>query len=899
MKILSLRTNLGPSVFHSCPTLLMTVDLENWRDVASNEIDEFNDKLLLMFPGLNEHSCSLGRRGGFVERLKVGTYMGHIIEHVALELSNICGIGVRFGKTRFSGKEGVYEICTTFQSEDGMKECLRQAFEIVNGILEGKDFTFDCPKIQKITNESSLGPSGLALVAACESRGIPVKRIGKNSLLQLGYGKHMKYVQAAVTCSTSFIAAEIAQDKHLTKTILRSHFIPVPHGEVVETEHELFDFCEDARGPFAVKPLDGNHGRGVSLSLDSREELVNAFNFAKKISNKVIVEEMCNGRDYRILLVNHKLVAASERRPACVTGDGKKNLKQLIDEANKDPRRAENHLGVLSKIEVDEIVTAHLSKIGIENLKYVPKIRETIYLRPNANLSSGGTAIDVTDLVHPELREMCERASRAIGLDICGLDLVHPDIRLAPNSSTKVIEVNAGPGLRMHLAPTEGKGRDVAGAIMEMTYPKGQGRIPVISLTGTNGKTTVARLLHRIFCDQGQEGVGMTSTDGIWVGKNCIFKGDMAGPRSAQLLLSDTSVSMVVLEVARGGILREGLAYDWSDVSIITNIQPDHIGQNGIESIEDLVWVKSLVAERVKENGTLVLNADDPNVIKIKDNPHVKRNSLNLFLVSAHSQNPYLQKHLSLFGDACWLENGMIKLQYLGVKESLLPAACFPLALQGLAEFQVYNIMSAIAAAVATGADKSRVLQSLREFRPNEENAGRMNLYKVHDSYVVVDYGHNADAYEKVGKLLQQYKGYKKTAVVGIPGDRSNRLLQVAAVTLTEYFDKVILKDDDDLRGRKPQEVPRYLQSCIHRINPEFPVKIVPDEGESVEVAVEEIVKNEIIFIFIDKLSTVMDSLRKFDPHPITAIPFETENEEHFSHRYKHLPNENAYARPH
>jgi len=897
MKIVSIRTNLGPSVFHSCPTILMTVDLGTWQDVASNEIDEFTDKLLLTFPGLIEHKCSRGRKGGFVERLNEGTYMAHIIEHVALELSSICGIEVRFGKTRYAGRPGLYEICTTYKNEAGMKECLRQAFDIIAGILEGKDFTFDCPKIQNLVKETSLGPSGQALLDACVARGIPVKRVGSNSLLQLGYGKYKKFVQAAVTGSTSLIAAEIAQDKHVTKELLRSHYVPVPHGEVIETEHELMDFCEDFVGPFVVKPVDGNHGRGVSLSLETKEEILNAFQIAKKISEKVIVEEMCQGRDYRIFMVNHQLIAAAERIPASVIGNGKKNLKKLIDEVNSDPRRAEGHLGFLSRIEVDEIVLAHLAKNGIENLDYVPKNGETVCLRPNANLSSGGTAIDVTDLVNPELRQMCERASRAVGLDICGLDLVHPDIRLAPGDSTKIIEVNAGPGLRMHLAPTEGKSRDVAGAILNMLYPEGKSRIPIISLTGTNGKTTVARLLHRIFCDQGHD-VGMTSTDGIWIGRECIYKGDMAGPKSAQLVLSDPAVSMAVLEVARGGILRQGLAYDWSDVSIITNIQPDHIGQNGIDNIDDLIWVKSLVAERVKDDGTLVLNADDENVIGIKDNPRVKQRNINLFLVSAHSQNPYLQKHLSLFGDAVWLENGMIKMQHMGHKENLFPAACLPLTMQGLAEFQVYNIMSALAAAIASGADKTMLMQSLRDFKPNEENAGRMNLYKVHQSYVVVDYGHNAAAYEKVGRLLQQFKGYKKTAVVGIPGDRSNRLLEVAASSLSEYFDKIILKDDLDLRGRKAYEVPEFMKTAIHRFNPELDVTVIANEHEAVQTALEETNGNEIIFIFMDAHPVVLDALRKFDPHPVASIPFEAESEVPLRRPFRSPADEKFYARP-
>lgn len=899
MNIVSIGTNLGPSIYHSCPTVLMTIDLGSWHDIASNEIDEFTDKLVLTFPGLIEHKCSRGHRGGFVERLNEGTYMAHIIEHVALELSSICGIGVKFGKTRYAGKLGFYEICTTYKNEAGMKECLRQAFDIVSGILEGRDFTFDCPKIQKLVMETSLGPSGQALFEACEARSIPVRRIGGNSLLQLGYGKYKKFVQAAVSGQTSLIAAELAQDKHLTKEILRSYFVPVPCGTVVDSEHELLDFCEDYSGPFVVKPLDGNHGRGVSLALDSKQELLHAFEIAKKVSEKIIVEEMCHGRDYRILMVNHQLVAAAERIPASVTGNGKKSLQKLIDETNKDPRRVEGHLGMLSKIEVDEVVVAHLAKNGIQSLDYVPKKGEAVCLRPNANLSSGGTAIDVTELVHPELRQLCERASRAVGLDICGIDLVHQDIRFAPVESTKVIEVNAGPGLRMHLSPAEGKPRDVAGAILDMLYPDGKSRIPIISLTGTNGKTTVVRLLHRIFCDQGHD-VGMTSTDGIWIGKECIFKGDMAGPKSAQLVLSDSSVSMAVLEVARGGILRQGLAYDWSDVSIITNIQPDHIGQNGIDNIDDLIWVKSLVAERVKDDGTLVLNADDENVIGIKDNPHVRRRNVNLFLISAHAKNPYLQQHLALYGDAAWVESGMIKMQHMGHKENLMPAACLPLTMQGLAEFQVYNVLAALAAGIAIGADKTMLMQSLKDFKANEENAGRMNLYKIYDSYVVVDYGHNAAAYEKVGRLLNQFKGYKKTAVVGIPGDRSNRLLEVAASSLSEIFDKLIFKDDHDLRGRGPGEVPELMKKSVQRLNPQLEVHVIESESEAVEFALDAIGPHEIVFVFIDKHQTVMEAMRKYDPQPVTAIPFEAEDlsEVRTNHRLNKPPERSVYARP-
>lgn len=875
MRIVSTRTLHGPNVYHHLPVVLMVVDLEEWADIPSTEIRNFAANLLHFLPGLQTHHCSRGCDGGFVQRLQIGTYMAHIIEHIALELSVLSEIEVTYGKTRYAGKPGLYEIVTRFQNEDGMIECLRQAVGLARAAAISADFSVSdsVEQIRQTVLKNKLGPSAQALVEAAEKRGIPCRRMGPNSLFRLGYGKKSKRIQAAVTDQTSLIGADIAQDKQWTKSILRENLLPVPNGVIVESAGDIHEAIRMIQAPFVIKPLDGNHGNGVGLNLQTEDEALAAFTIAKKFSKSVLVEEMCFGNDYRVLVVNGKMIATALRHPPFVVGDGRKKILRLIEEMNQDPLRGNGHNSILSKIEIDDVLENQLRKQGLD-LQAVPSVGTKVFLRLNANLSSGGTATDVTAQVHPQIANLCERAARVVGLDVCGIDLIHDDISAPVSARTQIIEVNAGPGLRMHLSPSEGEPRPVAEPILDMLYPTvEQSRIPILSVTGTNGKTTVVRMLHKIFSDPGDRFIGLTTTDGIWMGKENIFCGDTTGPQSSQVILTDPKVDMAILEIARGGLLRGGLAYDWSDVSVVTNIRPDHIGQDGIEDLEDLIWIKSLVAERVKPGGTLVLNADDEASLGLRNRPQIRKSSLSIFLYSIEGQNPALKEHRRSGGSACWVENGWIYVFHGHLLNKVVRVDEIPITLNGIADFQVSNALAAVSAALAAGATISQISQSLKSFQPLHENRGRLNLYQVQGGYVILDYGHNSDALAAVGRMLSRLPGYRKTAVFGLPGDRTDRLIESCGKTIATFFDRFLLKDDVDLRGRQPRQTPLLIQKGILSINPEASIQIASDQQEAIRLAMEDIRPGEIVGIFYEEFATVMSQLLQYDPQPIDRIP--------------------------
>lgn len=851
----------------------MKIDLENWAEISSAEIPNFNDNLLKMLPGLHKHTCSPGYEGGFVERLGRGTYMGHIIEHIALELSEHVGIGVSYGKTRYAGAEGVYQIVTRFKNEDGMKECLKLAVRVAETATKESNFDFapHFVRIREVILDSSLGPSTQAIIIATEKRNIPWRRLSGQSLIQLGQGKHSRRIQTAVTDDTCLISADIAQDKELTKKLLDMNFLPVPKGQSVTSLEDLESLMNEFTPPYVVKPLDGNHGNGVSLNLSTKEDVRAAYAEARKFSNTVLVEEMCIGRDYRILLVDSKLIAAAERNPPTVTGDGHKNIFDLIEDVNVDPRRGVGHSSTLTRIEPDSIMMAHLKKQNLDLTSVIPQ-GKTIILRENANLSSGGTASDVTSEVHPDIRRICERAARVIGLDICGIDLMCPDISKPFNNDAKIIEVNAGPGLRMHLAPSAGKAQPVAEAILDMLYPNEQnGRIPIFSVTGTNGKTSVTRMLHKIFA-HGGKCVGMTTTDGIWLGNEKIYTGDTTGPMSTQIVLSDPKTEAAVLEVARGGLLRGGLAYDWSDVSIVTNIASDHIGQDGIESVDDIVWIKSLVAERVREGGTLVLNADDQYSLTLKDNSRVKRGHRNIFLYSLKPTNPDLLKHLSKNGSGAWVEDGWVCVFHQDKATRVLRVADIPCTIGGIAEFQVSNLLAAVSAAVAGGISAEAIASSLGELLPANENIGRANLYKIQGHYIMLDYGHNEPAFAAMGRLVDNVHGYHKVAIVGLPGDRDDKLLEDSAGVIANHFNEIILREEKDLRGRLPGVVTNLMSKKIAATNRQVEMKRIPDEVVALKYAIKHSPKDSFIVLFYEDLEIVRQAIMEYDPEPVRSI---------------------------
>ncbi|HZV59956.1 MAG TPA: cyanophycin synthetase [Candidatus Eremiobacteraceae bacterium] len=872
MNVLGVKTIAGPNVFADGPILIMSLDLEGMAERHSASIPGFTDRLLNLIPGLYAHRCSKRYAGGFVERLRSGTYMAHVIEHVALELSTPAGFEVTFGKTVARRSPRIYNIIVEYRSEAGMRSLLLSAKELVEAAIEGRELSV-AEVVQSARDAAArfdLGPSTQAIVIAAEQRGIPWRRRSEGNLIQFGYGRNRKIIQATMTQNTSAIAVEIAGDKDLTKRMLHAAEIPTPFGEVVADADEAVEVAEGMGYPVAVKPLDANQGKGISLEVDDPEHVRAAFEKAKQHSSSVIVERMLRGKDYRALMVNGKVVAVSERTPAHVTGDGKSTVAQLIAAENQNPHRGEGHEKPLTKLRFDSDVARNLLEFGYAEDSVIPS-GERVFLRKTANLSTGGTAKDVTEIVHPENIALFERASKIIGLDVCGLDVIARDISQPIDSCGGIVEVNAAPGIRMHVHPSSGPSRDAGGAIIDMLYPDPQeARIPIVAITGTNGKTTVTRIISHILQQQ-ELCVGMTTTDGVWVNGVKILAGDTTGPRSARALLADPSVEVAVLETARGGLVRDGLAYDWSDVGIITNIGEDHIGQDGIEDVEDIINIKALVAERVREGGTLILNAEDHNSLRILERRRIKNIPRRLVLFSASGMNPTLERHVRQGGLGYCVEHGTVYEWNDGKACALFEIASIPLTIHGSAQFQIANVLAALAACHAQGVRTDHVAEALRSFK-TEKNPGRCNLYKVSESYVLVDYGHNPPAFRAICNMTAEWRSMRITGVVAVPGDRANRLVEEAAKVIGCGFSKIIVREDKDRRGRSNGEVAELLCRKIRSEHPHIEVQVIMDELEACEKAVRSAEPGEMVVLFYDEWPVVEKLLQRHNAKPLENI---------------------------
>jgi cyanophycin synthetase len=730
-----------------------------------------------------------------------------------------------------------------------MKCLLEIAVDLVQALVDDRPFALQdrLEATRRAISNAELGPSSKAILNAAAARNIPSIRLNDQSLVQLGYGKQRRFIETALTSKTSAVGVDIASDKDLTKALLARAEIPTPRGRVVVSEDEAVRAVAGLGSPVVVKPLDANQGKGVTLNVIRPEDVAQAFRNATRYSRHVIVEEFFTGCDYRILVVGGKMVAASRREPARLTADGKSTIRELIDELNRDPMRSTGHGSALSHVEIDDVVHHTLRKQGF-TLDSVVTSGIRISLRENANLSTGGNAVDVTDEVHPDFRRMCERAARTVELDICGVDLVVPDIS-TPFESGGIVEVNAAPGLRMHVHPSEGKPRDVGAAIIEMMYPNGaDGRIPIIAITGTNGKTTTARLTAHILGEGGAT-VGLTTTDGICIGGEQIVSGDTTGPRSARVVLSDPSVEYAVLETARGGIVRTGLGYDWSDVAVITNISPDHIGQDGIRSIDDLIRIKALIAERVKPGGVLVLNADDPSASEVLKRPKLDRASKRIVWFSMESSTPLLNDHRTMGGTAYFPRDGWLIEAEGIVERRIVELASVPLTFGGTAAFQIANVLAAVAAARAVECEIEQVRCGVQTFGA-AKNPGRANLYQAPNGYVLFDYGHNTAALAATAAMVNDWGAARLTAILSIPGDRATALIEDAARVAARGFDRVVLREEKDLRGRNSGEVSGILFDAIMQEDPECEVSFVADEGTAVLKVIETMSPGEVAVVF-------------------------------------------------
>ena len=872
MKIESIRTLNGPNVYSHHPVLLMHLDLGELLERESREFKTFNEQLVNVLPGIKNHHCSLGHPGGFLTRLDEGTYFGHIVEHVALELTELAGIGRTHGKTRHDSGS-FYNVAIEFRAEKASTYLLEQAVNLVDALVHERTFELSpvLEEAKRLISDAEVGPTTRAITEAAKRRNIPCRRDGTGNRIQLGYGKYLHYVQAAMTGNTSVIAVELAQDKEETKERLELHGIPVPRGKVVHSLKEALKAADEIGGPVVVKPVNGHQGRAVTLEVSTRQEMKVAFEAAREYSSAVLIEETYEGRNYRVLIVAGKMIAASERVLPFVVGDGVNSIRDLIAFENRNPLRGDGHEKPLTKIKVDAEVVTHLQHAGM-TLDSVPQRDQRVTLSTRSNLSTGATAHDVTDRVHPSTARMCERAARLIGLDVCGVDLVIPDIA-TPITSGGVIEVNASPGLRMHHYPSAGVPRDVGQAVVDAIYPPGTpSRIPIISITGTNGKTTVTRMIGYVL-GKTNLCVGMTTTDGIYVGGEQIVEGDTTGPQSAQTVLSDPAVEVAVLETARGGIIRRGLGYDWSDIGVMTNISDDHVGQDGIKSVEDVLYIKSLVAERVREGGTLVLNADDEHLSRLMETERVSRVPKTVVYFAIDENNPVVRSHLHAGGKA-YFARGNSLIESIGeVQRTLADTSMLPVVMNGAAQFQIGNLLATIAACRAFGIEQDVLLKSLLSFSSWANNPGRANLYRLNGGHVMVDYGHNTDAFNAICRLTSNWNDRRVTGIITIPGDRDDQIIDRAARVAAKGFNKVIVREDRDLRGRQPGDVAQIVCRAITEVSPGTKCEVVLDEIEALRHAVKEMIKGEVIVVFYEKLLPIQQALEEMAAQPVMSLP--------------------------
>ncbi|MEL7185991.1 MAG: cyanophycin synthetase [Pseudomonadota bacterium] len=881
MKIESTNVFVGPNIWAHFPVIRHVIDLgelEHWPSVRLGE--DFVEPLLEALPGLHEHGCSYKEPGGFVRRLREGegTWIGHIMEHVAIELQNVAGIDVTFGRTRsIEGREGVYNMVFQYKDRAVGLDASDLALQLLQSLLpkdlqsdkapgDDWDFAAERDRFIRSAQRRALGPSTASLVRAAEERDIPWLRLNDYSLVQFGHGRYQQRIQATTTGNTSNIAVELASDKEETNGILRDLGLPVPKQYIVRSASQAVRGAERIGYPVVLKPLAGNHGRGVSINLRSPEEVEVAFEKAAEHGRSIVVESYIEGFDHRLLVINGELVAAAKRVPGHVVGDGKHTIEQLVDIVNEDSRRGVGHEKVLTRLEFDHQAERLLKKLGYDKDTVPPK-GEVVYLRSTANLSTGGTAIDVTDTIHPDNREMAIRSIKAIGLDIGGVDFLCNDITESyREAGGGICEVNAGPGFRMHVAPSEGTPRDVGGAVVNMLFPPDSpSRIPIAAVTGTNGKTTTSRMLAHILKMSGHT-VGQTSTDGVYIDGKLSVPGDMTGPIAAQMILRDPSVDAAVMEVARGGMLRAGLGFQTCDVACCLNVTADHLGLRGIDTLEQLAEVKRVPVEIATD--AAVLNADDPHCLQMADYTKAER----LCYVTMNPAHPLVKQHIQAGGQAFVLEQGMnghmITIYDNESHTPLVWTHLIPATVEGRAMHNVQNAMFAAALAYNMNVSLEDIRHGLRTFDSSFFQApGRMNIYDEHPFKVILDYAHNPAAVRAVCDTVDRFDvDGRKIVVLAAPGDRRDEdILEIAAIA-SGHFDHFICRRDDNLRGRGDDEVAVMLKDKLLEMGVSADrIEVVPDEQEATEHGLNLAETGDLLLILGDNIKRTWKQIIYFN----------------------------------
>lgn len=880
MRILDIKAMRGPNYWsiRRHKLIVMKLDLEEMEEMPSNKIPGFTERLEKMLPTMYEHHCSEGGPGGFFNRVREGTWMGHVAEHIALEIQSLAGMECGFGRTRSTGEHGVYNVVFSYMEEKVGVFAAKAAVRIVEALAKGEEYNLDedIQTMREIREDERLGPSTGSIVEEAIKRKIPWIRLNRHSLVQLGYGINQRRVQATVASTTSSIAVEIACDKEETKNLLEAASIPVPRGRIVYDEESLDTAVKRIGYPVVLKPVSGNHGRGATINVQDWEQAVEALATAKRVSRGVIVEKFITGYDYRLLVVNYKFIAAAKRTPAMITGDGKSTVEELIKTVNADPRRGYGHEKVLTAIKIDDMTLGMLAEKNL-SLKSVLKKGEELHLKKTANLSTGGTSTDVTELVHPYNVFLAERIARIIGLDICGIDIMSPDISqpLHENGGA-VLEVNAGPGFRMHVAPSEGLPRNVAEPVVDMLYPPGSSaRIPIVAVTGTNGKTTTTRLIAHIVKTMGYK-VGFTTTDGIYIQNRMVEQGDCTGPLSAEFVLKDPTVDFAVLECARGGILKAGLGFHNCDTAIVTNVAADHLGLKDINSIEDMARVKGVVAESTLPSGYAILNADDDLVYDMR-----KSLECNIALFSLDENNPRIKKHCEAGGVAAIVENGYITICKGLWKIRVDKVINIPLTFSGKAIFMIQNIMPAVLAGFVNGFKVEDIRLALETFIPSPtQTPGRMNIFQFRNFEVMVDYAHNPAGFHAIARFLERIEAKPKVGIIAGVGDRRDEDIVQLGSLAAQMFDQVIIRQDKNLRGRTEEDIINLMMLGIKEVDPAKDVKVIRKESEAIEYAIKHAKKGSFITICSDVVPDALDQIMKYK-----------EKEDHFEIHKEDIPN--------
>ncbi|MEP6945395.1 MAG: cyanophycin synthetase [Acidobacteriota bacterium] len=859
MKILEVRTLRGPNYWSGYwkKLIIMRLDIGDYEERPTDKIEGLYDRIVEVMPTLASHGCSYGEEGGFLKRVREGTWAGHAIEHFALELQTLAGMDTGYGRTRETGEKGIYNVVYSYLEEEVGRFAGRVAVQLWLDLAEGAPLdeiktgiAANIQEMREIREVVRFGPSTGSLVDEAVIRDIPYIRLNEQSLVQLGYGIYQKRIQATTTCNTNMIAVDIAGNKHATKKLLGDMGVPVPKGYKIREIEELESTIGNVGYPVVIKPLDGNHGKGATVGIMNLEDAETAFEKAKEYSRWIIVEKQIVGADFRALVVNNRLIAVAERVPAHVKGDGKSSIQALIDKTNSDSRRGYGHENVLTLIDIDGHTMRCIRRAGYELESILPK-GEIVHLKTTANISTGGTAIDVTDEVHPENVFLFERIAKIIGLDVAGVDVIAPNVSepLRENGGG-IIEVNAAPGFRMHLAPSEGIGRNVAEHVLDMLFPTGTpSRIPIFSITGTNGKTTTTRLIAHILKNSGRT-VGFTTTDGTYIGNQQIVAGDNTGPVSAQLVLKDPTVDVAVLETARGGIIRSGLGFDNCDIGVVMNVAADHLGLKDVNTLEDLARVKSVVPRAVSPKGFAVLNAEDELVYKMRE---LTEGHVVLFSMDENNKNILRQAKRGRV--SCVYENGYVTILKGKWKVRVEKATNIPLTYGGRAEFMVQNVLAATLACFVHGVSLEDLRTGLTTFNSGTaQTPGRLNFVEVGDATVLMDYAHNPAGLTGLTNFISKLPHKYRTVVLNGTGDRRDDDIREFGKIAADNFDRIVIRTGHYLRGREPEELHRLLQEGIDQSEAKPQVRIITEGREAIHHAIKYARKNELVVTLGDRV---------------------------------------------